>query len=263
MTSPAANLIGRLHSYETLGTLDGPGLRLVVFLQGCPLRCLYCHNPDTWELQGGRPVTVEEVVAKARRMRPYFGTTGGVTLSGGEPLAQPHFSLALLQALQREGIHTVLDTSGTAAFAASERAQGSDTAVLQAILAATDLVLLDIKSATADGFKALTGCPMAGLEQLLELADARGQAVWIRQVIVPGQNDTAESVQALVRFLQRYPQLQIQKIELLPYHTLGIKKYEHMGLAYPLAGAPPLATDRLAELQKELDHASLSNQKAT
>jgi len=116
MPDQTTQITGRLHSFETLGTLDGPGLRLVVFLQGCPLRCLYCHNPDTWDLKGGRAVTVEEIVAKASRMRPYFGSTGGVTLSGGEPLAQPQFTLALLKSLKKEGIHTVLDTSGTAVF---------------------------------------------------------------------------------------------------------------------------------------------------
>jgi len=194
MTARAANLAGHLHSYETLGTLDGPGLRLVVFLQGCPLRCLYCHNPDTWDMAAGRSVTVEEIVTKARRMRPYFGSTGGVTLSGGEPLAQTHFTLALLQALKNESIHTVIDTSGTAVFSASERAHGDDKRVLTAILAATDLVLLDIKAPLAAGFQALTSCSMAGLEQFLELANARRQTVWIRQVIVPGLNDTAEDV---------------------------------------------------------------------
>lgn len=244
---------GRLHSYETLGTLDGPGLRLVVFLQGCPLRCLYCHNPDTWDLMGGRSVTVEEIVSKARRMRPYFGTAGGVTLSGGEPLAQPHFTLALLQALKSEGLHTTLDTSGTAVFSASERAHGENTAILQAILAATDLVLLDIKSPSPDGFLTMTGCSLSGLEQFLALANARQQTVWIRQVIVPGLNDTAEDIADLGSFLQRQPNLQIAKIELLPYHTLGVSKYEKLGLVYPLAEVPALSAERLALLQQVAD----------
>lgn len=253
MPEQAAPIIGHLHSYETLGTLDGPGLRLVVFLQGCPLRCLYCHNPDTWDMAAGRSVTVEEIVTKARRMRPYFGSTGGVTLSGGEPLAQPHFTLALLQALKNESIHTVIDTSGTAVFTASERAHGDDKRVLTAILAATDLVLLDIKAPLAAGFQALTSCSMAGLEQFLELANARRQTVWIRQVIVPGLNDTAEDVAEFGQFLQRYPQLQIEKIELLPYHTLGVSKYGQLGIPYPLPGVGALPADKLAELQHVVD----------
>jgi len=253
MPEQAAPIIGHLHSYETLGTLDGPGLRLVVFLQGCPLRCLFCHNPDTWDMTAGRTVTVEAIVTKARRMRPYFGSTGGVTLSGGEPLAQPHFTLALLLALKKEGIHTVLDTSGTAVFSASERAHDDDRRVLTEILAATDLVLLDIKSSSAAGFQALTGCSMDGLEQFLELANERQQTIWIRQVIVPGLNDTAEDIAALGSFLQRYPNLQIAKVELLPYHTLGLRKYEQLGLAYPLAGVTALPADKLAKLQQVVD----------
>ena len=253
MPEQAAPIIGHLHSYETLGTLDGPGLRLVVFLQGCPLRCLFCHNPDTWDMTAGRTVTVEAIVTKARRMRPYFGSTGGVTLSGGEPLAQPHFTLALLQALKNESIHTVIDTSGTAVFTASERAHGDDKRVLTAILAATDLVLLDIKAPLAAGFQALTSCSMAGLEQFLELANARRQTVWIRQVIVPGLNDTAEDVAEFGQFLQRYPQLQIEKIELLPYHTLGVSKYGQLGIPYPLPGVGALPADKLAELQHVVD----------
>ncbi|NCA99130.1 MAG: pyruvate formate lyase-activating protein [Clostridia bacterium] len=258
MTDQAAPITGRLHSYETLGTLDGPGLRLVVFLQGCPLRCLYCHNPDTWDLVGGRPITVAEIIAKAQRMRPYFGTTGGVTLSGGEPLAQPHFTLALLQALKREGIHTVLDTSGTAIFTASERAQDQDSATIQAILDATDLVLLDIKAPTATGFQALTGRSIAGLEQFIELAHANGQAIWIRQVIVPGMNDNQSDLKALRDFLQRFPRLQIGKIELLPYHTLGVSKYKQLGIPYPLAEIGALPAEKLAELQQEVDSWSMT-----
>lgn len=251
--TPLAHLTGRLHSYETLGTLDGPGLRLVVFLQGCPLRCLYCHNPDTWDVTAGRQVTVEEIVAKALRMRPYFGAAGGVTLSGGEPLAQPFFTLALLQALKKAAIHTVLDTSGIAAFSAADRLNEADQRLITQILAATDLVLLDIKAPTATQFQALTGCSITGLETFLALANARQQAVWIRQVIVPGLNDTAEDLATLGQFLQRYPDLNIEKVELLPYHTLGTRKYEQLGIAYPLANLSPLPAAQLTQLQQQMD----------
>ena len=242
----------RINSFQSMGAVDGPGIRFVTFLQGCPLRCLYCHNPDARSLEAGKTMTAGEVVADILTYRPFIAR-GGVTLSGGEPLAQPHFTLALLLALKKEGIHTVLDTSGTAVFSASERAHDDDRRVLTEILAATDLVLLDIKSSSAAGFQALTGCSMAGLEQFLELANERQQTIWIRQVIVPGLNDTAEDVAEFGQFLQRYPQLQIEKIELLPYHTLGVSKYGQLGIPYPLPGVGALPADKLAELQHVVD----------
>ncbi len=236
----AVPVTGRLHSYETLGTLDGPGLRLVVFLQGCPLRCRYCHNPDTWSFTGGRVVTVAEVVQKAIRMKPYFGLTGGVTLSGGEPLAQAQFTLALLQELQREGIQTALDTSGCFT--------GEDEQ-LKAVLQETDLVLLDIKHPAADQFLLLTGHPITSLLRFLRVANELGQRIWIRQVIVPGLNDTSEAIAELVSMVRQYPGLKVDRIELLGYHTLGVSKYEQLGLPYALHEVPPLSADRLAELQ--------------
>jgi pyruvate formate lyase activating enzyme len=233
-------ITGRLHSYETLGTLDGPGLRLVVFLQGCPLRCRYCHNPDTWSFAGGREITVAEIVTKAQRMKSYFGQTGGVTLSGGEPLAQALFTLELLQALQREGIHTALDTSGCFT------GRGE---LLQAILASTDLVLLDIKHPDAVKFQQLTGQPIDSLFRFLQAASDLKRRVWIRQVIVPGLNDSIADIAALVALIRHYPGLSVARVELLGYHTLGVSKYAQLGLAYSLDGVPPLAAERLAELQ--------------
>ena len=233
-------ITGRLHSYETLGTLDGPGLRLVVFLQGCPLRCRYCHNPDTWSPTGGQKVTIAEVVRKAIRMKPYFGSTGGVTLSGGEPLAQAPFTRALLGELQREGIQTALDTSGY--FTGEED-------LLKAILRATHLVLLDIKHPDPAKFHQLTGQAIDNLLRFLRVASELGQRVWIRQVIVPGFNDTEQDIAGLAKLLHLYPGLIIERIELLGYHTLGVSKYSQLGLPYALQDLPPLPADRLAELQ--------------
>lgn len=240
----SAEMSGRLHSYETLGTLDGPGLRLVVFLQGCPLRCRCCHNPDTWDFAGGRQVTVDEIVAKARRMKPYFGQNGGVTLSGGEPLVQAAFTLELLRALRRDGIHTALDTSGF--YIGPE-----DT--LKAILAETDLVLLDIKHPDPDHFAAWTGMSFDVLHRFLVLANSAKQQVWIRQVIVPGFNDNEANVSQLASLIRRYPQLNVEKVELLAYHTLGVAKYEALGLPDPLPGVPALSSAQLADWQRMID----------
>lgn len=245
-----SNPTGRLHSYETLGTVDGPGLRLVVFLQGCPLRCRYCHNPDTWAFTGGRPVTVDEIVAKAQRQRPYFGATGGVTLSGGEPLAQPAFTLDLLRALRQAGLSTALDTSGSG-WPGVSTAAGENH--IREILHETDLVLLDIKHPDPDQFQQLTGQSITALEHFLALADEVHQRVWIRQVIVPGFNDRMADLQALVTMLKRYPQLQIRKIELLAYHTLGLAKYAELRLGNPLPDVPSLPAEQLFELQQTVN----------
>ncbi|MDD2534315.1 MAG: pyruvate formate-lyase-activating protein [Eubacteriales bacterium] len=242
--SSKSTSIGYLHSYETLGTQDGPGLRLVVFLQGCPLRCQYCHNPDTWDIRGGTPVTTSEIVEKARRMKPYFGATGGVTISGGEPLAQANFLLDLLVALNREQIHVALDTSGW--FSGPH-------ALLEAILVRTNLVLLDIKQPDPHAFRMLTGQSQQPLLTLLTTVERLGTAIWIRQIIVPGLNDTSNDLLAFVAFLSRWPALRIAKYELLGYHTLGLQKYTALGIDYPIKAIDALPIERLKTLQAELD----------
>lgn len=237
---------GFIHSFETLGALDGPGLRLVVFLQGCPLRCRYCHNPDTWMTgpASGQVFTVSEVVRRAERMKPYFGQTGGVTLSGGEPLAQPDFALALLTTLHQAGISTALDTSGWNTLA-PER--------LEAILAQVDLLLLDIKHPDPDRFRWLTGQPIEPLLDFMTLCAKLGKDLWLRQVIVPGWNDNPDQLALLVRLIQNFPGLRIRRWQLLPYHTLGLAKYGQMGMSYPLEGVPALQDGHLADLQAMLE----------
>ena len=237
---------GFIHSFETLGALDGPGLRLVVFLQGCPLHCRYCHNPDTWMTgpASGRVFAVSEVARRATRMKPYFGQTGGVTLSGGEPLAQPDFTLALLTTLHQTGIATALDTSGWSTLA-PER--------LEAILTQGDLVLLDIKHPDPDRFRWLTGQPIDPLLDFLALCARLGKELWLRQVIVPGWNDNLDQLAMLVRLIRNYPGLRIHRWQLLPYHTLGLTKYKQMGLSYPLEGVPALDGGVLADLQTSLE----------
>ena len=215
----------RIHSIETLGGVDGPGMRCVIFFQGCPLRCLYCQNPDTQCFEGGRDMSIAELMRTIERTRPYFGPEGGVTLSGGEPLAQPEAVAKLLQACHAKGIHTALDTSGVCVTAtALEAAQQAD------------LLLLDIKHPDPGKCRALTGAGLDGPLTLLHVAEKQHQAVWIRHVVVPGWSDTLEVMDALARLLK--PFTCIERVELLPYHTMAAEKYQSLGRDLPLPGVP-------------------------
>lgn len=229
----------RIHSIETLGGVDGPGMRCVVFFQGCPLRCLYCQNPDTQAFDGGREMTVEDVMRVVGRMRPYFGTDGGATLSGGEPLAQPAGTAALLEACRAAGIHTALDTGGGCGGAEALRAA-----------ALADLLLLDIKHPDPEACRRLTGAGLDAAMALLRAAEAAGQAVWIRHVVVPGWSDTEAAMDALAELLA--PFACIRRVELLPYHTLGEPKYAALGRSAPLSSVPPALHDRVARLERRV-----------
>jgi pyruvate formate lyase activating enzyme len=215
-------------------------------MQGCPLRCRYCHNPDTWRIggQAGLASSVGDVIGRARRMKPYFGKSGGVTLSGGEPLAQPEFLLALLTALHRDGISTALDTSGWALL---------ETARLEAILVMTDLVLLDIKHPETDSFRWLTGQPIGTLLAFLAKCARMEKDLWLRQVIVPGWNDSPDQLAGTVELIREYSGLRIRRWQLLPYHSLGRAKHGQMGLPEPFPGVPAMPADKLANLQAKLD----------
>lgn len=230
----------RVHSIETLGGVDGPGVRCVVFLQGCPLRCRYCQNPDTQGFDGGREMAVEEILRVAGRVRPYFGTDGGITLSGGEPLAQPDGAAALLRACRAAGLHTALDTGGACA---------GPEALAAARLA--DLLLLDIKHPDPEACRRLTGGGLDGALALLRAADEAGQPVWIRHVVVPGWSDSEAAMAAMAALLR--PFACIQRVELLSYHTLGDAKYAALGRLPPLAGTPPADPSEVRKLQQSLD----------
>lgn len=234
---------GRIHSVESMGLVDGPGIRTVVFLQGCGLRCQYCHNPDTWECGAvaAKEMTPEELVAKLRRFKSYYGTTGGVTFSGGEPLLQPEFLAQSLELCQGEGIHTCLDTAGCG-LGDYER-----------ILSHTDLVLLDIKHYTPQGFQAVTGRDTGEWREFLSQLQAQEVPLWIRHVVVPGLTDGDEHLQGLLDFVSTLRQ--VRRVELLPYHTLGVHKYHTLGYPYPLEGVEPLAKDALAGWQEKFDRA--------
>lgn len=235
-------MIGSIHSVESMGLVDGPGIRTVVFLQGCALRCQYCHNPDTWaEGEAAKAMEPEELVAQLRRFKPYYGRTGGVTFSGGEPLLQPQFLAQALKLCRREGIHTCLDTAGCGLGDYEE------------ILAHTDLVLLDIKHYTPQGFQAVTGRDTDQWQEFLACVQAQGVPLWVRHVVVPGLTDGDEHLQGLLEFVSTLQH--VRRVELLPYHTLGVHKYHTLGIPYPLEGVEPLAKEKLAQWQKKFDQA--------
>ena len=230
---------GRVHSFQTLGALDGPGLRFVVFLQGCNLRCLYCHNPDTWEMSGGTEHTSSDILHSIERCRPYFGKTGGVTVSGGEPLLQAGFVRELFSLCRENGIHTCLDTSG--------QPMGPYT---QELLEETDLCLLDIKATSDESYRALCGTDLQSPLSFLRLLEKRRIPTWIRQVIVPGMNDGIGDIEALKSILMPYSC--IQKVELLPFQTLCLEKYRRMGIRFPLEHLRPMKEEDVTILSSHL-----------
>jgi pyruvate formate lyase activating enzyme len=213
---------GSMHSVETLGTLDGPGLRYVLFLQGCSLRCRYCHNPDTWDMGGGKRVSVEEVVQDILGYKNFITDGGGVTISGGEPLKQPAFVLELVTRLKEEGIHTALDTAGSVPLELSRE-----------VLDAVDLVLLDIKSLDDRQAFSLTGMGNANTLATLAYCQSIGMPVWIRHVLVPGWTLEEERLTELAQFVSSFAC--VTTVELLPYHRMGAYKWEQLKLTYPLA----------------------------
>ena len=216
-----SNISGWVHSYESFGTLDGPGVRFVVFFQGCPMRCRYCHNPDSWAAGGGVETTVEKIADKIERCRSYL-LKGGVTLSGGEPLMQPVFALALLRRIRELKLHSAIDTSGCIPLDVSTP-----------VIDAADLILLDIKSLDPDEHKDLTRHDNANTLATLDYCERTSKPVWIRHVVVPGLTLDATKLKSLSEFLRPYKC--IERAELLPFHKLGEYKWKELGLDYTLA----------------------------
>lgn len=231
--------LGRVHSCQSLGGVDGPGLRYVVFLQGCPLRCAYCHNPDTWDFAGGEAVTVEELMQKVRRCAPYIKKSGGVTVTGGEPLAQSDFVAALFAALRAEGFHTALDTSCAGTPEAAKR-----------VLTHTDLVLADLKFSTEQDYQHYTGGSLAHTLGFLELTRQLAVPLWLRHVVVPGLTDGPEHAARFAALASRYENL--QRVELLPFRKLCLEKYHAMDLPFPLENLPEAGPEHLRQLQAAL-----------
>lgn len=228
---------GRLHSIETFGTVDGPGIRTIFFMQGCPAKCLYCHNPDSWDLNGDeKDIEISEILHWVERGRPYYGEKGGVTFSGGEPLLQGEFIAQAIKAIHSIGIKSAIDVSGTYVDEHTEAA-----------VAECDLVLLDIKHTDAEKFEIITGKSQETLFQLIDIINKHDKHVWVRNVVVPGINDTDEDIHQLNEFIKRIKH--IDKIELLGYHTMGVNKYGKMGITYRLKGVPAMNEKKLTHLR--------------
>lgn len=221
-----------------MGLVDGPGVRFVVFMQGCPLRCKFCHNPETWNLFGkAEDYTPKELIEKILRYKPYFKNSGGVTFSGGEPLMQKEFLLECLKLCKKENIHTCLDTAGSILDC-------------EEILKYTDLVMFDIKGTNKDNYKNMTNRNIDNSIKFLELCQKLNKKLWIRVVIVPGINDNEDYVNELINFIK--PIKNVEKIEFLPYHTLGVHKYDNLKIDYPLKGVVGMDKDRCKKLEEML-----------
>lgn len=233
-------MIGHIHSIETFGTVDGPGIRFVAFMQGCPLRCMFCHNPDTWNAQRQCQynLTPEELLKEVLSYRSFY-SSGGITLSGGEPLMQADFVHHFFKLCHAEGLHTALDTSG--AYLSPK---------VEEVLAETDLVLLDIKTMDAELYPRLTGQSQKNNLMFLDRLQSLGIPTWIRHVVVPGLTDNDQWLDRLGQHVSQYSV--VEKIEILPYHTLGEYKYEKLGINYPLKGTEPLKAERVNEIRKQL-----------
>lgn len=231
---------GYIHSIETMGLLDGPNIRVVVFLQGCPLRCLFCHNPDTWNTTSKNKFSSKEIVDEVRKYRHYIEEGGGVTFSGGEPLFQSEFLLEMLSMCKKAGINTCIDTSGT----------GYKKELIPEILKYTDLVILDIKGIEKNGYKEITGHTIDEFEYFKNILNESGKKVWIRQVIVPGINDNEEYILGLKKYIKGINN--IEKIELLPYHTMGVFKYNKLNFKYRLENVPDMDVEKCKKLESLL-----------
>lgn len=230
---------GRIHSIETMGLVDGPGIRFVVFFQGCRLRCGYCHNPDTWNLKDGKEVKAETLLQKALRFKAYFKNSGGgITCSGGDPLMQPEFLIDFLKLCKKHGLHTAIDTAGFG------RGQYEE------ILKYTDLVILDIKHVDREGYRQLAG---GNIEEFWDFAKALEKSntkTWIRHVVVPGITNSEGHMQRLKNIIDGFKN--VDRVELIPYHTLGVQKYELMDINYKLHGINPMCKEQLKEIEERL-----------
>lgn len=237
---------GRIHSLESFGTVDGPGVRYVVFVQGCPMRCAYCHNPDTWEMNAGTLMEPEEILENYERNKPFY-RGGGITVTGGEPLMQLDFLLDLFTKAHERGINTCLDTSG---IAYKPNANPEWLAKLDKLCSVTDLVMLDIKHIDPEKHRELVKQPNDGILAFAEYLDNHNVDIWIRHVVVPGITDDPKDLYNLGYFIGGLQNL--KAIDVLPYHTMGKKKYEELGIEYRLKDLPDMDKNKVPEIKKHI-----------
>lgn len=235
------NSTGRIHSLESFGTVDGPGIRFVVFMQGCPLRCRYCHNPDTWDVNKGTEYTSKQLIGEVLKYKAFMELSGGgVTFTGGEPLLQAQFVLEACKLLKDENISIAIDTSGFV---------WNDT--VRKVLEYTDIVLLDIKNYDSEVYRKVTGAELAPTLKLLDYLREHNTTTWVRYVLVPGLTDNLESIQKLSKHLRDYPN--VEKIELLGFHKMGEFKWRELGLSYQLDQTKEPDTDLLSKVKELLE----------
>lgn len=233
------NRAGKINSFQSMGAVDGPGVRFVIFLQGCPLRCVYCHNPETWGMEG-EEYQLKEVYDRILRSKPYFGAEGGVTVSGGEPLMQWEFVSKLFQELRREGVHTALDTSGIGPI------EGADE-----VLKHTDLVLCDLKFASEYAYQRHCGGSLKQVLDFLRLTEKMRIPLWIRHVVVPGLTDTRSGVSEIAGMARSFSNL--EKLELLPFRKLCTGKYDMLGIPFPLSDCEECPDETIRELYRMIE----------
>ena len=234
---------GFIHSTESFGTVDGPGVRFVIFLQGCPMRCQYCHNPDTWKMNAGQRRSAASLLRDYERNRQFY-SNGGITVTGGEALMQIDFLLELFELAKEKNIHTCLDTSGVT----YHPGESEYNRKLDRLMTVTDLVMLDIKHMDPESHRKLTGHDNAGILAFARYLAEKKVAVWVRYVVVPGITDDPEQLTRLGRFLGTLPN--VKALDILPYHVLGVSKYRELGIPYPLEGVEPATRKQAEEARK-------------
>ena len=245
-------MIGHIHSTESFGAADGPGVRFIVFMQGCHMRCRYCHNPDTWIMDGGDEVTADEILKRALRFKPYWGKDGGITISGGEPLLQIDFVIELFKKAKELGINTCIDTAGNP-FTKEEPFFSK----FEELMKYTDLLLLDLKEINPTRHKDLTGFDNSNIIEMAKYLSEINKPVWIRHVLVPEHSDFDEDLDALGDFIDTLSN--VDRVEILPYHTLGKFKWENLGIPYTLESISPPSAERI-ENAKQRIHAGIRKQ---
>ena len=245
-------MIGHIHSTESFGAADGPGVRFIVFMQGCHMRCRYCHNPDTWKMDGGDEVTADEILKRALRFKPYWGKDGGITISGGEPLLQIDFVIELFKKAKELGINTCIDTAGNP-FTKEEPFFSK----FEELMKYTDLLLLDLKEINPTLHKDLTVFDNSNIIEMAKYLSEINKPVWIRHVLVPEYSDFDEDLDALGDFIDTLSN--VDRVEILPYHTLGKFKWENLGIPYTLESISPPSAERIENAKNRI-HAGIRKQ---